>query len=111
MKMNPITAASPVVPSHVSRAACRTDLFALLLGAAAMLGVHTARAAVTFPMYVSSGSQSIVQVSSAGVVSPFATLPANSNPLGLAFDGSGNLYEADFNGSNHINKITPGGST
>ena len=86
-------------------------LLTFLLGAMATLGIPAARAAVTFPIYVSSGGQSIVQVSSTGVVSPFATLAAGSGPLGLAFDGSGNLYVADGDPSNpnRIDKITPGG--
>ena len=42
------------------------------------------------------------------MVSPFATLPANSGPFGLAFDGSGNLYAADY-GPGQISKITSGG--
>jgi hypothetical protein len=81
----------------------------LPLGAVATLAVPAARAAGTFPMYVSTGGQSIVQVSSTGVMSLFATLPAGSNPQGLAFDGSGNLYEADLS-TNQISKITPGGA-
>lgn len=60
-------------------------------------------------MYVSSGGQSIVQVSSTGVVSPFATLPANSFPEGVAVDSSGNVYVAD-DGTSQITRITPGGA-
>ena len=83
------------------------DLFvvALLLRLAAT--GSSARAAM---MYVSSFDlDSIVQVSSTGVVSPFATLPAGSGLEGLAFDGSGNLYAAD-NITDQISKITSGGA-
>jgi sugar lactone lactonase YvrE len=60
-------------------------------------------------LYVSSGTQSIDVVNAAGAVSLFATLPANSEPQGLAFDSSGNLYAGDHT-SEKISKITPGGT-
>lgn len=85
-------------------------LLTFLWGAMAMIAVPTARAAVTFPMYVSSQPNSIIQVSSTGVVNPVAPLPASSSPYGLAFDGSGNLYAAD-NLSDQISKISPDGLT
>ena len=65
-----------------------------------------ARAAVGFPMYVNIVNSGIDKITSAGVVSLFATLPANSSPYGLAFDGSGNLYVAD-SAADQISKITP----
>ena len=43
-----------------------------------------------------------------GVMSLFATLPTGSNPFGLAFDGSGNLYAADYS-TDQIGRITSGG--
>jgi hypothetical protein len=85
----------PPVMNRIRSARRWRGLWTCLVGAATMLAVPAARAAVTFPMYVSSIPQSIVQVSPTGVVSPFATLPAGSFPGGLAFDGSGNLYAAD----------------
>ena len=56
----------------------------------------------------STGNSAIDRVSSTGAVSLFATLPTNSQPQGLAFDTSGNLYVAEANAS-LISKITPGG--
>jgi hypothetical protein len=67
----------------------------------------------TFPFYVSASltpggvSDTIEQVSSTGVVSLFANLPI-SNPFGLAFDSSGNLYVV-LGTTGEIGKITPGG--
>jgi hypothetical protein len=86
-------------------------LVTFLLGALVTFAIPAARATIK---YVSSGDNSIVQVSSAGVVSPFATLPAGSVPAGLAFDASGNLYAADSNTLqvgqlSKISKITSGG--
>ena len=98
----------PPVMNRIPSARRWRGLLTCLLIAAAMIAVPAARAAVTFPMYVSSLPQSIVQVNSAGVVSPFATLPVDSNPYGLASDASGNLYAAD-NGTDQISKIIPGG--
>ena len=82
-----------------------TPLLAILT--AALLVAPAAVRAQTF--YVSSGDHTIDTVSSTGVVSLFATLPNGSNPYGLAFDSSGNLYVADI-GTNQISKITPGGA-
>ena len=82
-------------------------LFTPLLAIAAMFAAPAAVHAGV--MYVSSGSQTIDKVSSGGAVSLFATVPAGSNPYGLAFDNSGNLYVADI-GTNQISKITPGGA-
>jgi DNA-binding beta-propeller fold protein YncE len=42
-------------------------------------------------------------------VSLFATLPVGPGPVGLAFDGSGNLYATDY-GTDQISKITSGGA-
>ena len=96
--------------SRIQSARRWRGLWTFLVGAAAMLAVPAARGAVSFPMYVSSGTQStIIQVNSAGVVSPFASLPANSIPHGVAFDGSGNLYAADAN-TDQISKVTSGGA-
>ena len=77
-----------------------------LLALGALLAAPAAVRAQTF--YVSSGSQTIDKVDSTGAVSLFATLPADSVPYGLAFDGSGNLYAADSN-TDQISKITSGG--
>ena len=81
-------------------------LFTPLLVLAALFAAPAAARAQTF--YVSNGSQTIQKVSSTGAVSLFATLPSGSNPYGLAFDVSGNLYVAESN-ANQIGKITPGG--
>ena len=97
----------PPVMNRIPLARRCRGLWTCLLIAMAMIAVPAARAAATFPMYVSSGSQSIVRVSSGGAVSPFATLPPNSQPVGLAFDGNGNIFAADFN-TDQISKITPG---
>src|SRR3989442_1788177 len=85
----------------------RLGFSTFLLSIVVLLPVPTARGAVT--LYVSSGSQTIDQVSSTGSVSTFATVPANSHPLGLAFDSSGNPYAADFS-TDQISKITSGGA-
>ena len=69
----------------------RPLLLAVAVGLASLLIPASAHAA----LYVSTGDTTINKVSSAGVVSLFATLPAASNPHGLVFDGSGNLYVAD----------------
>ena len=60
-------------------------------------------------MYVSSGSQSVVQVSAGGVVSPFATVSANSTPWGIAVASSGNVFVTEPS-TGLIREITPGGA-
>ena len=60
-----------------------------LLALGALLAAPADVRAQTF--YFTTGDQ-IDKLSSTGVVSTFATLPGGSNPYGLAFDGSGNLY-------------------
>ena len=82
--------------------------FQNLILVAALLAL-ICRVTVAATLYVSSGSQIIDQVSSTGVVSAFATLPAGSSPAGLAFDSGGNLYVADY-GIDQISKITSGGA-
>ena len=64
------------------------------------LSIGLIAAAVSFPfsataatLYVSD-SNTIKKISSTGTVTTFAT--GISSPLGLAFDGSGNLFAADF---------------
>ena len=55
----------------------------------------------------------ILKITSGGAVSVFATVPSgggDADPFGLAFDGSGNLYAANFLG-HQINEITPDGLT
>jgi hypothetical protein len=72
-----------------------------------------AASAVSFPLcataatlYVSdTGTGTIKQVSSTGTVTTFAT--GFSTPLGLAFDGSGNLFASD---SNTIRQISSTGA-
>ena len=89
--------------------------FTSLLTFAALTALLAAPAVVraqTF--YVSSqphggGIGYIDKVDSTGAVSLFATLPGGSNPYGLAFDTSGNLYVADSN-LDQISIITPGGT-
>ena len=78
-------------------------LFAPLLAIAALFAAPAAARAGL--MYVSTGTH-IDQVSSTGSVSTFAT--PSSNPTGLAFDTSGNLYASEP-GASKIRKITPGG--
>ena len=83
--------------------------FSPLLAIATLFAAPAAAPAQTFYVSNISGNRNTIdKVSSTGTVSLFATLPANSVPEGLAFDGSGNLYVAD-NGTNQISKITPDG--
>jgi sugar lactone lactonase YvrE len=61
--------------------------------------------AANFPEGIYPGNQ-VYEVTPVGVVSTFAT--GLSGPAALAFDGSGNLYVAEFYG-NDVIKITPDG--
>ena len=61
-------------------------------------------------LYVANDSQNVIdRVDSAGTVSTFAALPANTQPAGIAFDQGGNLYVADQVGS-RILQINPAGA-
>ena len=80
----------------------------LTVALTSILIVPVVTEAVTLYVSLNDGV-SIDKVDETGAVSLFATLPANSYPRGLAFDGSGNLYAADA-GTDQISKITPGGS-
>ena len=109
METYPISSASNIAVANFFHTALRRVLFALVLGAMAILAPPAARADT---MYVSSDGQSIVKVNSDATHSTFSTLPANSGPYGLAFDGSGNLYAMDYAspGISEISKITPDGT-
>ena len=81
-------------------------LFAVAAGLASILTL--ARAAVTFPLYVSDpDSTTIVQITSNSVGSVFASTGL-SEPAGLTFDRAGNLYVANY-GSSRIEKFSPNG--
>jgi streptogramin lyase len=60
-------------------------------------------------LYVTSGSQSVLQVNSTGTATSFANLPSGSYPQGLAFDSNGTLYASDFF-DNQIDTISPTGA-
>ena len=57
-------------------------------------------------LFVSEEDSGEIDKITPGVFTPFVT--TLNRPLGLAFDASGNLFEADA-GSGRIYKITPGG--
>src|ERR1700690_121911 len=81
----------------------------LLAAAAGLVFVLTssgARAQTAPTVYLSSNSDEINQYTPPGPVSNFAHLPLFTNPEGLAFDTSGNLFVA---GGGDVSKITPGG--
>lgn len=82
----------------------------MVFGATATLAVPAAYGST---MYVSGGpnpGQSVIStVSATGVVTPFATLPTNSDPAGLVFGLNGDLYVAD-DGTSEISQISPTGT-
>ena len=54
-----------------------------------------------------SGNDIIRSITPPGPATTFATLPPYTNPQGLAFDTSGNLFVV---GGGNVRKITPGGA-
>jgi sugar lactone lactonase YvrE len=60
-------------------------------------------------LFATEGADSVYQGTASGALL-FATVDANSNPAGLALDGSGNLYVGE-NSKSNIVKITTTGST
>ncbi len=81
---------------------------ALLLGVAACLtSLHTARADF---VYISRADSTISRMDASGLIpeETFVTL-GGGVPVGIAFDGSGNLYVAN-NTNNIIQKVTPLGA-
>ena len=79
----------------------------ILAAAAAGALLWAASAGLAQTLYVTGGSQAVSKVDANGTVSLFATLPANSFPRDLTFDGIGNLYVLAGAG---ISKITPDGT-
>jgi hypothetical protein len=71
------------------------------------LGASPGRARADSILYVSESNNTIQSFTPGSVASTFASTGL-SNPAGLAFDGSGNLYAANF-GNNTIEEFTPGG--
>jgi MYXO-CTERM domain-containing protein len=71
------------------------------------LGASPGRARADSILYVSESNNTIQSFTPGSVASTFASTGL-SNPTGLAFDGSGNLYAANF-GNNTIEEFTPGG--
>ena len=69
-----------------------------------LLGGNAAHAA---PTIYYSGNDVIYTVTPPGPNTTFATLPAYTNPEGLVFDTSGNLFVA---GGGDVSKITPDGT-
>lgn len=77
--------------------------------AAAALPAMTAWAGTLYAPSLNTGQ--IYQISPAGAVSTFATLPggANAGARAIAFDGSGNLFVTESK-TGRIDEITPGGA-
>lgn len=82
----------------------RISLCAFLLAVAVLFPTSAAKATT---VYMSSNSDDVNRYTSPGPVSNFAHLPFGTNPEGLAFDSSGNLFVA---GGGNVSKITPGGT-
>lgn len=70
----------------------------------------SARADVSFPLYVIDGNDSnIFKVDSGGTISNFVAAGSPGiDPFQMAFDFRGNLYTANNNGT--VSEITPGGT-
>jgi len=73
-----------------------------------LLGVSPFSGAEASVMYVSNEDGLIFQVGATGIVTPFATLSANSISPSLAFDGNGILYATEYV-SNRISRINRNG--
>ena len=86
-----------------------TQKFTILSLLALFLGATSASADT---VYVSLDSNNTIATYDTNAISPtpktFVSTGPNSNPAGLAFDSSGNLYSANSNNST-IGKFTPGG--
>jgi streptogramin lyase len=86
--------------------ACRLRVCAIFLLACAIpFPASAVKAAVT--VYMSGNSDDVYKYTPPGPVSLVAHLPFGTNPEGLAFDTSGNLFVA---GGGDVSKITPGGA-
>jgi len=78
----------------------------LALGAT-LLAAPTAKPADSIYVSYTAGNYAIERFRPDGVGSVFASTGLNA-PTGLAFDGAGNLYAANY-GNNTIERFTPGG--
>jgi MYXO-CTERM domain-containing protein len=90
-----------------SRRSSRLVRWLPILAVLLALGASPGRARADSILYVSESNNTIQSFTPGSVASTFASTGL-SNPAGLAFDGSGNLYAANF-GNNTIEKFTPGG--
>jgi sugar lactone lactonase YvrE len=81
-------------------------LTALAVGAATALAPCCAPAQAAPTIYFSANNDSIYKFTPPGPKVLVAQLPFGTNPEGLAFDTSGNLFVA---GGGDVSKITPGG--
>src|SRR5208282_6081202 len=83
------------------RASCPSFCSAVCAGAVMLI----ATSAQAQNLYVSAGDDTITKITPAGTKSIFGF---GQYPEGLAFNGAGNLFEADF-GTGSINEFTPSG--
>jgi hypothetical protein len=90
-----------------SRRSSRLVRWLPILAVLLALGASPGRARADSILYVSENNNTIQSFTPGGVGSTFASTGL-SGPVGLAFDGSGNLYAANSN-NNTIEKFTPGG--
>lgn len=88
-------------------ARARTSLYAIAAAGLVLGGLGTAPSRADI-LYVTLGNNTIEKITSTGSASVFASTGLNI-PRGLAFDGAGNLYAANY-GDGTIKKFTPGGS-
>lgn len=94
-------------PAGYSNLAVRISL-ALFRCILLLPGVFSIAGAEASVMYVSNEDGRIFQVGATGIVTPFATLSANSISPSLAFDGNGTLYATEYV-SNRISRINRDG--